>query len=204
MRSKLNTTNLVPEEYSGYKIYTAKVLQKLGYQKWEQYLVKIVDKQTGIVVHEGQANINFGVYEHRGAVTKEDVIEAAKKFIDNNLAGRNIDRVKVGDLFYTSWGYDQTNYDYLIVTQVSPTGKTVKARMTGYEPVGYSGQSYKQKPVPKPYGKEFQLKVDYYQGKLYLKGQYYFGNPQDSKRMGSFTKVKSGEIFYETDTRFGH
>ncbi len=33
--------------------------------------------------------------------------------------------IKKGDIFYTSWGYDQTNYDYIVVMEVSPTGKTV-------------------------------------------------------------------------------
>lgn len=32
--------------------------------------------------------------------------------------------VKVGDIFYSSWGYDQTNVDYFAVTEVSKTGKT--------------------------------------------------------------------------------
>lgn len=33
--------------------------------------------------------------------------------------------VKVGDIFYTSWGYDQTNVDWFQVVDVSATGKTV-------------------------------------------------------------------------------
>jgi len=36
--------------------------------------------------------------------------------------------VKVGDIFYTSWGYDQTNVDYYGVIEVSKSGKTVKLR----------------------------------------------------------------------------
>ena len=32
--------------------------------------------------------------------------------------------VKVGQVFYASWGYDQTNVDYYAVTRVSSTGKT--------------------------------------------------------------------------------
>jgi len=38
-------------------------------------------------------------------------------------------QIKAGDYFYTSWGYDQTNIDYLVVVEVSPTGKTASCRM---------------------------------------------------------------------------
>jgi hypothetical protein len=37
--------------------------------------------------------------------------------------------IKSGDIFYESWGYDQTNIDFCVVEQVSPTGKTVLCRM---------------------------------------------------------------------------
>lgn len=36
--------------------------------------------------------------------------------------------VKIGDIFYNSWGYGQTNIDWYQVVDVSPTGKTVKVR----------------------------------------------------------------------------
>ena len=26
--------------------------------------------------------------------------------------------INIGDIFYTSWGYDQTNYDYIVVISV--------------------------------------------------------------------------------------
>jgi hypothetical protein len=32
--------------------------------------------------------------------------------------------VKVGTVFYSSWGYDQTNVDFAVVTAVSRSGKT--------------------------------------------------------------------------------
>lgn len=33
-------------------------------------------------------------------------------------------KIKVGDVFESHWGYDQTNIDYYKVTKISPTGKT--------------------------------------------------------------------------------
>lgn len=37
----------------------------------------------------------------------------------------NTSQAKVGDILSSSWGYDQTNVDFYIVTKVSPSGKTV-------------------------------------------------------------------------------
>lgn len=34
--------------------------------------------------------------------------------------------VKVGDFFYASWGYDQTNVDFYKVVGFSPSGKSVR------------------------------------------------------------------------------
>jgi len=32
--------------------------------------------------------------------------------------------IKIGDIFYASWGYDQTNIDFVQVIGISPSGKT--------------------------------------------------------------------------------
>ena len=37
--------------------------------------------------------------------------------------------VKVGDVFYSSWGYDQTNADFYQVVGLTPSGKSAKLRM---------------------------------------------------------------------------
>jgi hypothetical protein len=39
--------------------------------------------------------------------------------------------VKVGDIFYCSWGYDQTNIDFYQVVELSASGKTAKLREIG-------------------------------------------------------------------------
>ena len=51
---------------------------------------------------------------------------AAKNYLEyciTKLEHQN-DKVKPGDIFYTSWGYDQTNSDFYKVVEVSKTGKT--------------------------------------------------------------------------------
>lgn len=45
--------------------------------------------------------------------------------------------VKVGMVFYTSWGYDQTNVDFYQVVEVTPKG--VKVRQVGSRSVGTEG-----------------------------------------------------------------
>ena len=45
------------------------------------------------------------------------------------------DFVKVGDLFYSSWGYDQTNTEYFKVISISKTGKTCEVVQIGSETV---------------------------------------------------------------------
>lgn len=44
---------------------------------------------------------------------------------DVTLVPRNVTMPKVGDLFYSSWGYDQTNIDFYQVTAVK--GKMIEA-----------------------------------------------------------------------------
>lgn len=66
--------------------------------------------------------------------------------------------VEVGDLFESSWGYDQTNVSYYEVTGFTPSGKSVrlrKIRKAGIE--GSDGfMSRKVKPVPGEFvGEEF-------------------------------------------------
>lgn len=122
--------------------------------------------------------------------------------------------IKKGDLFYTSWGYDQTNYDYLMVIGFSKTGKTALCKMTIHEEVGYTGQSHIQKPLPKPYGITFRMKVvnkskwfrseETEDKEVILRGSYPFCNDQSSKRLDTFNKVEKDQTFYETDTQFGH
>lgn len=202
-----NIKNLIPEEYKKYLIYIYKKTNRFG----TSYYVEVQDKATKRTLLKRQANVNFGLGSNTDfgrTATKEDVLEAAKKYIDESLSNlRETEvEVKVGDLFYHSWGYDQTNYDYIVVVEVSPTGKTVKARRTGHIDKGYSGQSYKQQPSNQPFGDTFQLRVDRgYDGRVNLVGSYpYSHSGEGYKRHGSFQKVKDGQIFYETDSRFGH
>jgi hypothetical protein len=78
-------------------------------------------------------------YRYRNA---EHRAEHVKQYMDNIAANEKSSRerrakanafehtLKVGDILYSSWGYDQTNIDYYEVTQVVGK-KTVKIREIG-------------------------------------------------------------------------
>lgn len=133
-----------------------------------------------------------------------------------NLEGRKmetqakeIQELKKGDLFYTSWGYDQTNCDYITVLEISKTGKTAKCQRTHSLHMGTSGTSNVQEPIFCPFGDIFTLRVkrfSWHPEEINLVGSYPFceNGSMQSKRLDTFSKVETGEQFYETDLRFGH
>ena len=115
--------------------------------------------------------------------------------------------MKKGDIYVTSWGYDQTNYDYIVVLEVSPTGKTAKCQRTASLNMGTSGQCNVQEPIFCPFGETFRMKVYYsnFQGEEGLRGSYPFLHTgEGSKRFDTFSKAKIGQQFHETDAMFGH
>jgi len=117
-------------------------------------------------------------------------------------------KLKKGDLFYTSWGYDQTNYDYIAIMEVSPTGKTVKCQRTSHFNTGTSGTSNVQQPIFQPFGEVFRLQVRKYSytvGEISLVGSYPFLHTgEGSKRKGYFSRVEPNREYYETMSQFGH
>lgn len=120
-------------------------------------------------------------------------------------------QVKIGDLFYTSWGYDQTNYDYIVVVGISPSGKTAICQRTSHKHLGDTepmGQAFIQKPINKPFGDKFRLRIEYHEDRIYLRGSYPYihtGLKDDGTRLDTFFKVKDDkQVFYETNPVFGH
>jgi len=117
-----------------------------------------------------------------------------------------------GKKFYTSWGYDQTNYDYLIVEDISKSGKTATCRMTSHDDKGYTGQCYIQQPNENAFGKPFKMKIesvydeDIGKNIYKLRGSYPFidGDISKGKRLDTFWIAAEDETFYETDPIFGH
>lgn len=46
------------------------------------------------------------------------------------------DSAKIGDVFHSSWGYDQTNTEYYKIVEISKTGKTAKVVQVGSISIG--------------------------------------------------------------------
>lgn len=61
----------------------------------------------------------------------------------------NVHGVQVGDIFYSSWGYDQTNVDYFEVVKVTAKMATVKEISAVQNP--YGPMHGKCAPVPGQY-----------------------------------------------------
>lgn len=149
-------------------------------------------------------------------ITREERLrmyqEAVKKVFGDNvpkteqIVAKPV--LKKGDIFYTSWGYDQTNYDYIVVLEVSKTGKTVKCQRTSALHMGESSQCNVQEPIFCPFGDIFTMCVreGFRPGEIRLKGSYPFlhTGKMTSTRLDSFSKHTAGKQYHETMSQFGH
>lgn len=96
-------------------------------------------------------------------------------------------KVQAGDIFYESWGYDQTKIDFIKVVALSPSGKTATCKMMSQKTVnvgdGYAPMT--EHVIPdKEYGEPFRLRVKEYDHKPELAGTYPFCD--GGKRLGYF------------------
>ena len=120
--------------------------------------------------------------------------------------------VQVGQIFRESWGYDQTQNDFLQVVEVSPTRKTVTCQMIGKK----DADEYSVVPNPDyQYGPRFRLHIKYFSHEPRLRGSYPFCSNYDytndpsgqghrgAWREGSFSPFK-GKPVYETPAYMGH
>lgn len=56
-------------------------------------------------------------------------------FVKTKLENQS-DKAKIGDVFHSSWGYDQTNTEYYKIVEISKTGKTAKVIQVGSVSIG--------------------------------------------------------------------
>lgn len=71
----------------------------------------------------------------------ENLVRDYCSFLQTKMKYAN-DKVKIDDVFHTSWGYDQTNIEYFKVVKISPTGKTCKVVQIGMNTVEGSEYSH--------------------------------------------------------------
>jgi hypothetical protein len=121
------------------------------------------------------------------------------------------EKVEVGQIYETSWGYDQTNYDFIIVVGISPSGKTAMCKLTKAEIMPEIGgqQSDALKPFAEGVGIPFRMQIRKNGNGTYLVGSYPFcfnqaDNPNRSMRRGDFDIVENGKLYFQTALGFGH
>jgi len=119
--------------------------------------------------------------------------------------------IKPGSLWFTSWGYDQTNYDFLIILSISPTKKTCECQMVKRNHLGESGQANIQAPNQERYGDVFRMRIQRRiwndKDDIVLRGSYPYchtGKMGTGVRLDTFWPVGKREQFYETMPEFGH
>ncbi len=135
--------------------------------------------------------------------------------MSENHAEQKQETIKEGDVFYTSWGYDQTNYDYIVVEKISPTGKTAICKLAKIKTVNDDDNDMPQHngqiPTSIGYGLPFRMKIvshSWGSGQR-LRGSYPFcsnqaDNPERSMRLDGFRKVEPNKVYWETHPMYGH
>lgn len=93
-----------------------------------------------------------GLDEAMGFVQKlESKVKKSKSSVVNKKPEEtrtNDMGIKVGDIFYASWGYDQTNVDWYKVIDVTKTGKSVKLQEIEGKITSDGGLSMSGKSTP--------------------------------------------------------
>ena len=84
--------------------------------------------------------------------------------------------IKVGDIFYSHWGYDQTNTEFMKVIEVSKSGKTVKCQMCSKKRVDIGSTDITSDHcIPtETFGVVFRMHVKVWHDEVTLRGSYPF------------------------------
>ena len=175
-----------------------------------------------LTIWRGSAGNPCVNYSYRSKERMEEQITYYKKYADQREEYQRkrkepkpeiVHNLKKGDIFYTSWGYDQTNYDYIVILEIR--GKYAICQRTASLHMGQSCQSNVQEPIFCPFGDKFRMKI---QGSCFsgdnsitLRGSYPFlhtGIIEDkyggkSVRLDTFFQAKQGQQFHETMSEFG-
>ena len=124
------------------------------------------------------------------AASKAHAKFKAERKADRLGKPEDMDKVKVGDIFCNSWGYDQTNVDYYQV--ISKSGRSVNVREIGCESVPGSEGFMSDRVKPK--------KDAFLENAPVIKKQVYFssGHPHLSMKHGSCGKVEENSEHYRS------
>ncbi len=151
-------------------------------------------------------NYSFKTVEARDAYSLKQVvnylnIQKWKKEEKQKEKAKPLFDVKAGDVFYTSWEYDQTNYDFIIVDKISDTGKSCICRRAMAPQIDHTRTTDVLRPIRKGFGDSFRMQIT----ANGVKGSYYFCHDGiGSKRMDYFSHHEAGTRYNQTNPVFGH
>ena len=198
MRFKLDRTFFIPKE--------SKPIAEQG--NAIVYGYDIPTGKVGAIAFNGKAQKPNWHYSFKSEAERQTYIDRWFTSLDQRnqyMAERKQARqaeileadIKPGDYFYTSWGYDQTNIDFLVV--VSVTAKTAVCKMVN--PIYVDAEAQQDVLMPGcASGDTFRMQIN---GKASLVGSYpYCGD--NSKRLGHFSKTSITDLHRQTNPIFGH
>ena len=106
------------------------------------------------------------------------------------------DKAKIGDVFHSSWGYDQTNTEYYKIVEISKTGKTAKVVQVASVSIGDEKQNARnmcESIVPDP-----DSVIDSRLQKVKIERSY-SEHPYTKKAVGIGEIQLRGSVFIGTD-----
>jgi len=110
---------------------------QLRYQEMELILSSDFDKMS--LEQLSEVNAQYVNLQKQGETlhwsTEQYKAWQYMHFCIKKLENKN-DSAKVGDVFHSSWGYDQTNTEYYKIVSISKTGKTCKVVQVGSISIG--------------------------------------------------------------------
>ncbi len=115
--------------------------------------------------------------------------------------------VMIGDIFYTSFGYDETHTKFVKVIGFTKSGKSAICKRTYAETVEGGNIVYDNiKPTDKVFGDQFKLRINKHTEDFTLRGSYPYSFNADMKHLmlATFYKCKDGYAYMETNPQFGH
>lgn len=137
-------------------------------QEFEQVLSRDFNKMNLEQLKQAQEDFCkvAGMKDDRETITPTDEQMKARDLMWFRITEEEHknERVKIGDLFHSSWGYDQTNVEMFKIVKISPSGKTCQVVQIGMKSEEGSGGFMSDSVMPDPGnvlndGKQYRVKI---------------------------------------------
>src|SRR3972149_4546227 len=100
---------------------------------WETLSVNQLQKMDDDIIQNLQDRKAIDPEDHYLSDQERETRDAISFFITKKTYQN--DKVSIGDVFNTNWGWEQTNIDFFQVVKISPTGKTCQVIQIGSKTV---------------------------------------------------------------------